>query len=709
MQVWQKFPFVRFTVALVAGILLGNQYLNVRLISIWTYLVPIALLLATLLFVSWYKKSQQLIADRWNTIQGVLGVLILVFFGATLSSVHSELNGKNHLNSRLKKHHSEGFRAVIIEPVQDKPSSIRTVVEVRSVMVDSQMVESNGKLMLTIQKSPATSILKYGDEILVQGNIHEIRTPHNPNVFNAKRFYAHRNIYHEAFVKPDQFKVVGQHIPNWFKFWSYKVRSKLEKLLTKDLEDPREEGIILALVLGIKDDLNNDIKRIYSEVGAMHILAVSGLHVGLVYQVFLWLIGRLRLPNKRSTQVIEGILLLAIIWSYTFITGLSPSVQRAALMFSFIVVGKMLHRETNIYNTICASAFFLLCINPNLIFEVGFQLSYLAVLGIVYLQPKIYVWFEVKWKWLNWIWTLTTVSIAAQVATAPISIFYFHQFPNYFLLSNFVAIPAATGILCLGLLKIAVSWIDLLSEMVGWVLEKLVYLTNEVMIFLDELPGAVTKGIHINSVQMLCLYLAILTVLIFTFKKRLFWFGGSVLCMLVFVGIHFAGWYKNHDEKDLIIYDVYGYTALGLREGHSMIFVNSDSLYLKRKKMQYQIEPHWDHDHIDKISYCSLEADSSDLFAYHIYDNNHLITWNGKTFFLINHPLDPSIHDLPRFDFVILRDNVYLHETFYEFARFRNLIVDSSCTPWYIQHHRAWLEKHSAYVVGEMGYYIQQL
>lgn len=157
------------------------------------------------------------------------------------------------------------------------------------------------------------------------------------------------------------------------------------------------------------------------------------------------------MSRTQVLRIIKLLILLLCLWSYAFITSLSPSVMRAVTMFSFIAIANVMQRQTNIYNTLAASAFLLLILEPNMVFEVGFQLSYLAVLGIVSIYPIVYPLFVFKSKWTDTLWQLNCVSIAALIATFPLGIFYFHQFPNYFLVANILVLPLIPFIIYFGL------------------------------------------------------------------------------------------------------------------------------------------------------------------------------------------------------------------------------------------------------------------
>ena len=251
------------------------------------------------------------------------------------------------------------------------------------------------------------------------------------------------------------------------------MRDKLLNILKENGLKNNELAVASALILGYKDDLGEELKHSYSSAGATHVLAVSGLHVGIIFLVLNFLLNILD-KNDRF-KISKAILLICFLWAYATITGLSPSVVRAATMFSFVTIGKSFGKSSSIYNTLCASAFVLLVYNPYLIMEVGFQLSYLAVVGIVYFQSIIYKWIYVKNKFLKYIWMITSVSIAAQLTTFPLGLLYLHQSPTYLFASNLFVIPGAMLIIGLGILLFITSWIPLISGGIGWLLAKFIW------------------------------------------------------------------------------------------------------------------------------------------------------------------------------------------------------------------------------------------
>ncbi len=296
--------------------------------------------------------------------------------------------------------------------------------------------------------------------------------------------------------------------------------------------DGDEFGMLSALTLGYKDALAPELRESFSTTGAMHVLAVSGLHVGIIFVVFGFLFSFM--DRWRLGKRLKPIVIIFLLWCYAFITGLSPSVLRSSVMFSCMVLSGVFGRKSNTYNNIFLSAFFLLFFNPNLLFDIGFQLSYSAVLAIVYFQPKIAGLIYVKNRWLRWAWELAAVSLAAQLGTAPFSVFYFHQFPNYFLLSNFVVIPAATLILYAAVALFVFSPVPYVNVAVAFVLKWILKIMYACIVWIEHLPYSLSI-VWIDGWQLLSLYAALFAVMWWLDKKSFVSLAAVVCLLLIFL------------------------------------------------------------------------------------------------------------------------------------------------------------------------------
>src|SRR5690606_7061175 len=290
--------------------------------------------------------------------------------------------------------------------------------------------------------------LEPGEVMWVQGNPSAIPPPYNPHEFDYRRFLANQQIFHSHFVGAKLTKVGmvnHQPINNLVLLLRAFVLEKIDGHITT----PHSNQIAKALLLGQNKNLEKEVSEAYITAGTMHVLAVSGLHVGIIYGFFFLFIKPYQLPGRKRALYLS--LIIIIIWIYALITGMSPSVLRAATMFSLMALAQMKSRSPSIYNSLALSALILLVFDPFILYSVGFQLSYMAVLGIVLLQPKIVGWWEPDNRIFRYLWEITTVGIAAQLATFPISVHYFHVFPTYFIISNLVAIPGAFLVMACGI------------------------------------------------------------------------------------------------------------------------------------------------------------------------------------------------------------------------------------------------------------------
>jgi competence protein ComEC len=329
----------------------------------------------------------------------------------------------------------------------------------------------------------------------------------------------------------------------------------------------------------------------YSSSGAMHVLAVSGLHVGIVFMVFSWMF--YFLEKIKYGKIGKSILLVLLLWSYALLTGLSPSVLRACTMFSFVIVGKSLNRYVSIYNILAVSAMFLLLINPYIIMEVGFQLSYLAVLGIVYIQPKMQLIWEPKNSWLQRIWTLITVSISAQIATFPLGLHYFHQFPIWFILSNLIVIPLSTAIIYIAILLLCIAKVSFIADLVAVLLKATLFSLNYSVKKIKDLPYSLLEGIHISVLETWIIYGIILLFLFYLFKRK---FKFLVYCLLLLVAIltmQVLEQFQELKQKKFIVYNVSKNSALEIIAGKKHFFIGNHTLVNNEKEMRFNIKHNW--------------------------------------------------------------------------------------------------------------------
>lgn len=412
----------------------------------------------------------------------------------------------------------------------------------------------NGDYGNAICYFPLDSTLNVNTVLILKNKLKPLEHTKNPLAFDYANYLNSQGVLYQGFYSDKDYKIVDTRNHFSLKQWSDNIRQSLLIKLKENNVTESQYAIAAALLLGDKTALDDDLREAYSTAGAMHVLAVSGLHVGIVFMMLQFLMGRYKDRSKRLLwwQAIVSILFL---WFFALITGLGPSVVRASTMFSFVVLGQAMNRKASIYNIIAASALFLLIIDPQMIFEVGFQLSYLAVIGIIYFQPKIASWFYVKNKLLDYVWQLTAVSIAAQISTLPITLFYFHTFPTYFFLTNLIVIPAASVVIGLGVIVLITSFVPVISGIFGSVLNLVLVWLNKGVFFISLLPGSTIDGISIGGVEVVLLYSLIILSAIAFYSRKGKYLVASLTTALLLIGLDVEEDLLLAQENNLIVWN----------------------------------------------------------------------------------------------------------------------------------------------------------
>lgn len=576
MRRYAAYPFLRITPAFVLGIVAHHYLASFLLFPVFILFIPVVLFLTLAI-----KDTLQ-----FDALIGFLAFYILFLFGYFRLQYFKADFQKDHL-----VHYDldfDAYRATIVEAPVVKTKSIKTVVSIEEVYYHDQSRRRIARVNIYLDQERGRQ-LKYGDQLLIRGKPDLMQGPSNPGEFDFRNYLAFNNIYHQQFVG-EYFAVLGNKPPSKVIQQALRLQILSQQRLKSLIDDEAVRGVVLALVLGIKDGLDAEVRNAYSAAGAMHVLAVSGLHVGIIYAIILALFKRLGLSNQKNRWLL-AILSIVILWLYAFVTGLSPSVLRAVTMFSFVAIGKATTRRTNIYNTLAASAFVLLCYNPYLIMSVGFQLSYLAVFGIVYLQPKFYRLLTTENVILDKLWALTCVSIAAQIATGPLSVLYFHQFPAYFFVSNVFIIPAAFVILILGIMVLLLGWVPILGACMAWVLSQLVSITNSLIFAIEGIPGSVIQGINLKPFESWLIYLVIVfIILLFAIKKLKFLFL-SFIMTLFFTCSQLIKRSRFVNNSDITIFDLSNASVIDFSIGKQSFLFGDSAFVNDQNKLSYSIQP----------------------------------------------------------------------------------------------------------------------
>lgn len=519
---WIPYAMVRVTIFYVAGIACA---------ILWPALVPVWLLIVAVITYLFLRR-------------GFVGLLCVLLFGYARTGYHAD--------RKDLAVDTDFYTVKLTRYAEEREKSWR--------------IEA-GNILLYFSKTDFKEPFHYGDVLVIRGSPVPIKPPSNPGEFNLQRHFFFRNIHYQHYITAGNAVLIKSNQGNSLVASAIRVRLWADRQLKTYVHGEREQATASALVLGVTDGLDNDLLQAYASTGAMHVLAVSGLHVSIIYWIIL-LIGK-PLEKLKSGKAILATGSVVLLWIYAFITGWSPSVLRAVMMFTFVALARPWKQSTNIYNTMAASAFCLLLYDPFFVMSVGFQLSYIAVFGIVFIHPHLYVLWEPRSRVWDETWKVTSVSIAAQIATVPISLFYFHQFPNYFLFANLLVIPASFVVLVAGLAVLPLAIVPFLAKVVGFLLQWTIYIMNSIVMFIGGLPFALIESIYIDAMQALLLAAITCSMLFGLIFRNVRWLWMGLICVIAFSAIDWRHAFDVVRKNHMTVYNIKGKTVVDLvSNGH---------------------------------------------------------------------------------------------------------------------------------------------
>lgn len=432
---------------------------------------------------------------------------------------------------------------------------------------------TTGKVLLLVQKDSIDSILEIDHSILTKTAIKVAPYSKNPSQFEYKEYLQTLNIYHQTIISPSEI-LQKETVNISVRGTAEKIREFLIEKLSKTPIPIKERAIIHALVLGQKRDIEKVKYQEFAAAGAVHILAVSGLHVGIIY-LLLFFISRPFLFLKYG-RIIQSLFIVLLLWSYAYITGLSPSVCRAVTMFSFLAFAKFSKRKTSTANTLLLSFLFLLLYNPLLIFHVGFQMSYMAVLAIIIIQPKLNSYYNPRNYFKRLFWGILTVTFAAQIGIMPISLYYFHQFPGLFFISNLVILPFLSFILSGGILIILLAALDCPWNWVYQLYAWLVSLLNNFISWIARQQSFLISDIYFSAEMLLSSYILIICIFLFWIRQSYARLAFVLISILIFLGVFNRQTIKDQTHQ-LVIFHKSRNSLIAVKEQNNLTIISTDT------------------------------------------------------------------------------------------------------------------------------------
>ncbi|WP_166727718.1 ComEC/Rec2 family competence protein [Mucilaginibacter gilvus] len=650
----------------MAGIGLGLGYPGASAAAL-----AIALLVSSIFFalLNFGYAKLGIYKIRWLGGLLVTGILLLSGWLATVE--HYELNNADHFS----KTPAQYLVVHINSEPKVKGDVVRFTADVVQTIDKGKATPTSGTLLIAIKDELATNLF-YSEELLIPVRYAPVEPPYNPGEFNYKRYLANKNVYYQEFLYPRQYQVIKAGKGNPVIAYALQTRQNLVKKLKANMHDTTAIAVASTLILGYKADLSNDVLQAYSKTGTIHILSVSGGHVAIIFVLLGWALAFLN--GNRRGKIIKAITIILLIWSYTLLTGFSPAVNRAALMISMVICGKTFVRYINSLNLLAFSAFVLLLYDPFLLLDVGFQLSYLAVAGLVVFQPIVYEWLEFKNRVTNYLWTACSVSISAQVITFPLSAFYFHQFPLYFLLSNMLIILPIIVIMYAGLLLLLLPPIPCVSTALGHILEHSILLMNKVLYYVEQAPYASISKIWLTRTEHLLLYLIIIGLFYFMYDKKKTWLlKASVVTILLFCISISLKKVRSSETQSITFLNLRKHTGIVLKNGDSGVVVTD--LNDTDKTYQYAVQPGFDS--IRLINYRVIKLADNIRLPWFIKQQN-MLQFFDKRILLLNQTM--SGQSIPRnlhIDYLYISDNPFMDTIA---MKNRILIIDGSNSDKYI-------------------------
>jgi competence protein ComEC len=566
---WQKVPFLRLLLPFVAGLLLQTI---VGVAFMFTAFAGIAVLLLLIIFL--------LAPHYWQLHRFLLkGIMVNLFF--LLSGMFVLGYQQHQLQPAVLL--PTGVQNLVIqlhEPLIERNQTYKSVAHIQTAELQGKVVEAGGQMILYFKKDSTLlrllSQLNAGTQCVVQCNLQPIRNSGNPGAFDYEAWCHQKGIYYHAFLNGKAIRQIKQPTAFGLQQMLWTIRLKVLYLLYRYIPDKQSQSIASALLMGYRNDLDRELVQAYRNVGVVHIIAISGLHMGMVYGLLLFLLSPLE--NRKQWRALKYIGLLLGIWSFASIAGGAPSVSRSAVMFSFIVLGQWQQKEASIYNNLAASAMLLLLYNPYNLWELGFQLSYAAVLSIVVFQPILQQWL-LQWLPFNPLVQIISVTLAAQIFTMPISAYHFHQFPVYFLIANIWVVPFTAVLLYALLLLLPLSIWPALAVWWGSMASKGIGPLNAGVLAINAWPHAVWKNIYLTSGQTVLLLLALLLWIyaVSFHKKNPIYL--SFVAIGLFVGMRTIDYWQKNKQNKLIVYQVPQATAIDFITGANCKFFGNAAYF----------------------------------------------------------------------------------------------------------------------------------
>lgn len=684
-----KYPIIRALVPYIAGVFLTCCFDS----FLFNYLKIFILILCGVLVLYLLLCQFLHLFQQGASVVFFLFFLLAGFFFANekISAVTIFYGEKN-----------EFFSEKVVARVVDVPLKKEKTVRVFAKIYPQNHPDLCTCGLLYVQNDSSARALAFGDLLLLTTELHPPDPPKNPAGFDYRKYLLRRGVSLTGYVDAHSWLLLDHITRQTPVTVAAALRSRFSDLFAASGLSGPEYSVITAILLGNDDTMDADLKAGYSAAGVSHILCVSGMHVGIIFMIINFLLKPL--DYSRRLRFLKSLLLVAAVWFYATLTGLAPSVQRSATMFTFMTVGALLRRNVNVFHSLFASMFFLLLVNPLLIFEIGFEMSYLAVFGIVIFQPRLAALWVPKTRVGRYFWELLCVSVAAQLATFPLSVFYFGQFPNYFLLSNLSVMSLSFVVVVTGVVLLAVSWWPAVAGGIGWLLTREIRLMNGIISFINTLPGSVTDHLYLTLLQTVLIY-GIITVLFLFLVKKIKTLKYCFLSLTIVLLLTFSfSKIQRLSCREITFYSINKRTVVGVnQQGDGLLLLDSVA-WASSDWYDFNVKSH---EFRQGIRNQIVSIDSA-LCVGQLYMKNHFLHFGDKSIYFLSqqNKLFPEVPPL-QVDYLFVQDNakIPLNRLLQTFE-IKQVIIGSAVSAY---REKRWLDSCEArkipvYSLRESGY-----
>lgn len=573
-----RFPLAKITIWFVAGIVFAFCFKPSNLV-VFGALALTALALA----ISYLHAKRQLIQTSYF---GIVAYALAFWIGSATFIVHSGTFNKTSYFHRVNDSETEHeIELVLREKLKSTGHRDRYIAHVNQI--DGK--HCSGKILVNLDREYFSPIIPIGTQLKINVPIARHRPPKNPNQFDYGAYLTNKSIMAQVYAGATEIQVGAIPNKNIF-YYSDKIRNTIIRNLEKSQLNANELAVIAALILGQQQDIDPETVRNYQLAGAVHILSVSGLHVGFILMFLNFILHYL--PNNRRFSNLKLVIILVSLWGFAVLAGLSPSVIRSVTMFSFVAVGLHLKRKTNIFHTLLVSMLLILIFEPSFLFDVGFQLSYLALFFILWLQPLFLNLWRPENKIVHYFWQILTVSFAAQIGTFPLSVYYFHQFPGLFFVTNLAVIPLLSAIMALGIAAMIPALFGTVPLALIKVLEWSIVVLNQIIARIASLEQFIFENVAMNLALMFGWYLMIVAVVVWFEKPNFKRLSAALIAVVALQGIAIDTRRGIESESEWIVFNQWKSTLVAERIGRD-IFVYGGLATNENKMLQTYATAHF--------------------------------------------------------------------------------------------------------------------